>query len=379
MAVGEIAAAAHSLRDGDKVPLLRLAAENDFEIFEPESTDPTTFSAGDSWARSCTDLPFPWRKSASIEQRRMQWEDEVEDLEDDDFGPFSVDAWLAPPPLSVFPDPCIAWPAPNRPFEPAVPAGTRFADLPVLVLNGDLDTGTTTADAKRVARLFPRSRFVELANSGHNTLVNARSDCSAAIVGQFIESLTPGDTSCASSNEFVFPALGRFPEEAEDARPATGSSNGEHHSKHHGKHHSRHRGKHHADGEHGSKKTDRRADAVATVAATTVIDAFKRSFLQSGPDGVGLRGGTFTISFGDTGATIELTGARFARDVAVSGTAIHTFESNIMDANVTVDGPGAADGTLNMSGLIFFAPGASTWQIHGVLGGRTVDLRVPVT
>jgi pimeloyl-ACP methyl ester carboxylesterase len=369
VAVGEIAAAAHSLRRGDKVPLLRLAAENDFDIFEPETTDPTQFSAGDSWARSCTDLRFPWSTSASVEQRRAQWEDELEDLEEDDFGPFSVDAWLAPPPLSVFPDPCITWPAPTRPFEPAVPAGTKFARLPVLVLSADLDTGTTTHDAKRVAKLFPGSRFVEIANSGHHTLLNARFDCSAAIIGQFIESLTPGDTSCAPSNEFVFPALGRFPEEAEDARPATTGRKGKHRSKHRGKHGSKHR----------SEKTDRRVAAVAAVAATTVIDAFKRSFLQSGPDGVGLRGGTFTIGFGDSGATVELTDARFAQDVAVSGTAIHSFESNIIDANVMVDGPRGADGTLNITGLAFFAPGASTWQIRGVLGGRSVDLRVPVT
>ena len=249
-----------------------------------------------------------------------------------------------------------------------MPTGTKFGDFPVLVLSGDLDTGTTTSDAKRVAKLFPEGRFIEIANSGHHTLFNARGDCSAAIIDSFIESFTPGDTSCATSNEFVFPALGRFPEEAEDARQALGtgsSSKAKHRSKHHGRRH--------------SDKTDRRVAQVAAVSAATVIDAFKRSFLSFGSDGVGLRGGSFTISFSDTAATIELTDARFAEDVTVSGTVIHSFESNTVDANITVDGPRGLDGALNISGLVFFAPGASTWQIHGTLGGRTVDVRVPVT
>jgi pimeloyl-ACP methyl ester carboxylesterase len=352
--VSEIAAAADSLRDGDKVPILRLAAENDFEIFEPEFTDPAEFSAGESWARACTDLRFPWRTSASIEQRRAQWEDAVEDLENDDFEPFSVDAWLAPPPLSVFPDPCIAWPAPSRSFEPAVPDKSRIGDFPVLVLSGDLDTGTTTEDAKRVAKLFPNSRFVEIANSGHHTLVNARNECSAAIVVQFIDALTPGDTSCKSSFDFTFPALGRFPEDADDARKAKVDRTGD----------------------DDSKKIDRR---VATVVAATLMDAVKRDFLKSGPDGVGLRGGKFTTSFDETGVTIELDGARFSEDVRVSGKAFISFAlQSMLDATFTVDGPRGEDGTVTMAGIIL-SPGATTLQVRGTLGGRRIAVLVPAT
>ena len=358
LAPSELAAAAEALREeGDRVPLLRLAAENDFPFFVGEP-DPTSFSAGDNWARFCTDAKFPWRKSASIEQRHAQYEDEVEDLDRDEFDPFSIDAWLAPPPDGVSPEPCIVWPAPDRKLEAPVPARGDYPDAPTLVLSGDLDSVTTSADARRVAALFPDSRFLEVANSGHHTALNFRSDCVGPIVVSFIAEFSPGDTSCTRSNEFVVPARGRFPEEADDARPATGTKSRKHRSK---------------------KRTDKRVAQVAAVSANTVIDAVKRSFIQSGPEGVGLRGGTFTIEFSDTAATLQLDGARFAEDVAVTGTAVHSFETDLFDVNVTVDGPRDLDGTLNITGLAFFVDGASTWQINGELGGRTVNLRVPVT
>ena len=364
LAPAELAAAAKALHDGDRAPLLRLAAEIDFPIFEVFDP-PAVFSAGDNWARFCADAEFPWSESASIERRRAQFHNAGEDLDRDEFEPFSVDAWLAPPPEGISPEACIVWPAANRALETPVPARGDYAEAPTLVLSGDLDAGTPTADAKRVVKLFPNGRLLEIANSGHHTVLSFRFDCAVPIVINFIEQLEPGDTSCARSDEFVISALGRFPEEAKDARPATkaGSTKS-----------FRHRGK------RGSKKrSDRRVAQVAAVAATTVIDAVKRTFNSTGLSGVGLRGGTFTIEFGETAATMQFHGVRFAEDVAVSGTSIHSFETDQFDVNITVDGPRGLDGTLHITGLAFFVPGASTWQITGVLGARTVDLRVPVS
>jgi hypothetical protein len=333
--------------------LLRLAAENDFPLFEPETDDPAVFSVGDAFARSCADLRFPWDVNASVAQRQAQWQDAVDDRDRDDFEPFSVRAWLAPPPIGPYPDPCIAWPAPNRPVEPVVPKHTRFPAVPTLVLAGEYDVGggTTSADDKRVARLFPDSTFVEVANAGHHTNITRRFACAAELVVQFVEGLSLSDASCAGSNEFVFPAVGRFPETARKARAAKIDRTGDDHS----------------------KKTDRR---VATVAAATVTDAFQRTFEQLEPhDGVGLRGGTFSPSFGPEGAMIDLTDARFAGDVAVSGTAT---SAGAIDATVTVDGPRGEDGTLHITG-VWFAAGATKLQVSGTLGGRQVALLVPAT
>jgi hypothetical protein len=166
-----------------------------------------------------------------------------------------------------------------------------------------------------------------------------------------VDHFSPGDTSCAPSNEFVFPAVGRFPEKASKARAAKIDRTGDDHS----------------------KKTDRR---VAAAAVATITDAFRRTFMHSQPGpGVGLRGGTFVANFGPTGAAVDLAGARFAADVSVSGSAT---SSDIIDATVTVDGPGAEDGTLQVSG-IWFDKGATTLQARGDLGGRKVALLVPAT
>src|SRR4029079_7923103 len=98
-------------------------------------------------------------------------------------------------------------------------------------------------------------------------------------VVHFIDQLTPGDTSCAASNEFVWPATGRFPKTALDAKKAKTD---------------------HGDG-HRPNRSNRTARGVATVAVATMMDAFKRSFYGS-QGGMGLRGGAWSIGFSDVAA-----------------------------------------------------------------------------
>ena len=112
----EIGAAADALRAGDRAPLLRLAAESDISSpFTGDSGDPTAFSAGDNFARYCTDNRFPWDKSASVPTRRAQWQQARDALSPDHFGLFSVDGWVDRPLSPFAPDPCIVWPAPRYP------------------------------------------------------------------------------------------------------------------------------------------------------------------------------------------------------------------------------------------------------------------------
>jgi Tol biopolymer transport system component/pimeloyl-ACP methyl ester carboxylesterase len=93
----ELAAAATSLRQGDAVPLLRLAADADGPFFG-DNGDPSQFSAGESAARVCIDATFAWDKSAPIPLRRRQFERARDQLRGSTFAPFSVDAWLSSPP-----------------------------------------------------------------------------------------------------------------------------------------------------------------------------------------------------------------------------------------------------------------------------------------
>jgi hypothetical protein len=178
--------------------------------------------------------------------------------------------------------------------------------------------------------LWPHSKYVELANTEHHTAL-AGAFCADPIIVKFIAKLKPGDTSCATdTHASSYPAVGRFPLTADDARPAAVDPTGFDHS----------------------RKADRRVAAAATGGAIT--DAVRRIFRQSeqGP-GVGLRGGTFTSSFTDSGRSAALSGVRFADDVAVTGSDDYSFDTQAISAHVTVDGPGAEDGDLRVSGVWF--------------------------
>jgi pimeloyl-ACP methyl ester carboxylesterase len=311
VAYAEVAAAASALRAGDPVPLLRLAAKSDDPFFGDEG-DPTSFSNGDNAARFCIDQEPEWDKGAPPAARRLQWEVARAALAPGSFAPFSVEALTASPPVGLQPDPCIAWPAPRAGTPPAVPAGAVFPRIPVLVLVGDLDVGTPAADARSIAALFPKSRFVEIANTGHHTIFSWRSQCAVDIVASFLATFKP-DTS----------------------------------------------------------------RKVAVVAAAAVTDAFNQG-LMTGEDGVGLRGGSYTIAFDDDEATLGLDAVRLAGDVAVSGTAMRAWETGVIDAYVTVDGPRGEDGDLHVTGA-WTQPGATTLRIEGRLGRRAIALSIPAT
>jgi pimeloyl-ACP methyl ester carboxylesterase len=350
VAASELPAAARALRHGDPLPLLRLAADSDSSPFE-DAGDPSHFSAGESLARFCTDNRFQWDRNAPIAERRAQWVSARDALPRDRFAPFSVEAWAVTDNFN--PDPCIAWPAPSRHLEPPVPPGARFPNLPALILAGDLDTFVPLEDNRRVADQFPNRRFVTIANTGHHTAFHSPDGCSAAIIQQFLATLETGDLRCATRLGFAFPAVGRFPVLARQARPAVKDTTAT----------------------DRSRRGDRK---VAAVAAAAVTDAFRRTFLSGAPAGVGLRGGTIQAAFGDTGATVDLSAARAATDVSVSGHAIRPWDSEAIDATIQVDGPGGHDGNLRIAG-VWFAPGATTLTLRGTLGGRRVSLQVPAT
>jgi hypothetical protein len=111
------------------------------------------------------------------------------------------------------------------------------------------------------------------------------------------------------------------------------------------------------------------------MAWATAYDAIQRSFRMSGGSGVGLRGGTFTVDFGDAGEDFTYDGVRFAGDVAASGSAHWDFDSGGIVADLRVDGPGGQDGALHVEGRLF--PHTAPLPASGVIGGRSVAVLVP--
>jgi pimeloyl-ACP methyl ester carboxylesterase len=345
---GELPAAADALRHGDRAPILRLAAENDFPS-PSDFGDATGFSAGAWSATFCAENRYPWSPDAPLSARVQQWDAAVRAAADEPFAPFRAEEVLR----SSFDehDICLPWPAPTT-STPTVEAGARYPRVPAIVLAGDLDSVATLQYSKEMADLFPGSTFVPVAGAGHRTLYD--SPCAAALAVALIDTLKVGDTSCAATSPKAYPGVGRFPLTAADSAPAQA--------------HARHGG--------GAGSRDLR---VARVAVDTALDALKRSHYSAG-DGAGLRGGTFHTEVATGGWTTTLDGARYARDVAVSGTVRWAPDGSAegrVEADLTVDGPGAHDGTLRVTGTWLAHGPATPLRVAGTLRDHRVDATVP--
>jgi pimeloyl-ACP methyl ester carboxylesterase len=269
VSTGEILAAGSSLSQGDPAPLLRLGAE--VTPLVSNLGDPTIGSQGDSVATTCADVREPWNWSDSIPERIEEFTEAVSELPSDFFAPFSHAAGTY---LGVsLEKPCLWWQKPT-PSSPVLPPYPSFPNVPTLVLSGDMDTLVATEEVRQVAAQFPGSTFVKVAEAGHLTIFWTQ--CSANLQTQFFETLQVGDTTCTQTPETVWPALGRFPIIAADARPAEIDPA-------------------------GSNQIGEDERKVVTVAVATVTDALKRSSITLGNggsgNGVGLRAGTFQTSF----------------------------------------------------------------------------------
>jgi pimeloyl-ACP methyl ester carboxylesterase len=336
----EIPAAGDALARGDAVPLLRLAAENDFPI-PGDSGDPAEFSAGAAAATLCVDTPWPWSPDAPLAERQAQWADAVRAAPDAAFAPFTADEIM----FSLYggADLCLGWPhTGSRPF---VELGARYPRVPTLVLQGELDTFVGLVP--ETAALYPKAKLVTITGAGHNTF--RWGPCGRELAARFLNTLKAGDTSCAAKSQLNYGGIPSFPKLAPASVPADPSA---------------------------GNRANGAALRVAHVAADTALDALKRSFLTSSGGGPGLRGGTFHTDYDFTWTT-TLNGARWTDDVAVNGTQHWSFDSGALDADLQVDGPGNRDGTLRLEGgwLIPGAPGTVT--ITGTLGRQHVAATVP--
>lgn len=341
---GELLAAADSLQSGDPVPLLRLGAEGIVPLIT-DSGDPTFFSYGGA-AAACVTLTAPYQWSVPPEERLKQFAYALAELPTDYFAPFSKTAGAAE--MNLASRECLFWEEPTTPL-PVVPVGANYPNIPTLAFASDIDTNMPTEMAKQVANLFPKNTFLVVPEGDHEPTQS--NQCALGIANHFLETLQVGDTTCLSVPETIWPATGRFPAVAPDARPAEIDPGGD-------------------------NQIEEAERKVVTVAVATAIDALKRSTIGSG-NGVGLRAGTFQTSWDTNGnQTTTLTNCAFANDVTVNGTLTWGTDFSFV-ADLTVGGTGTAGGTLHVEGT-WEAPGpVGKFNISGTLGGKNVRVLVP--
>lgn len=203
--VGEFLAAGDALRRGDKAPMLRLGAES-FVPWLIDYGDPTIYSIGAAAASACMDWKMPYDYSSTAQIRLEQYAAAVARLPKNYFGPFSNASGTDEQNSTT--RACLYFEEATPPL-PVIPPHASYPKVPTLVFASDIDAVIPLELAQEVGSSFPDNMFIPVAEACHEP--TGCSQCASSIANRFIETLQPGDTSCAGTPETVWPALGRFP------------------------------------------------------------------------------------------------------------------------------------------------------------------------
>lgn len=352
--VHELDAAARAFVAGDQAPLLRLMAET---LVGVDSRDPTQaaakFSAGLAAAVMCHDPPQifdmaldPARRIAerdrAIAQRKI--------TASDTYAPFTIDEYRGMPLDYSFIDECVLWPIVPREHDAAhvVPAAARYPDIPALVISGELDNMTTVADGAAAAKRFAHGLQLIVANSFHvNALPHARSGCAAEVVRRFVATLKTGDTRCAQAVPEVR-LLPKFARHVSELLPARAMP--------------------------GNAAAPEQLRAV-TAALLTAGDVIARLDSNTTGEGVGLRGGTFSIKVRAARYELILHNVRWSEELAVSGTLSLPGRSGRVVGQLTLAGADGLSGPLRVSWVEGVTKARA--QIRGKLGKVMVVAEMP--
>ncbi len=336
----ELPAAVLAAERGDTAPILRLAAET--VVIDVGGEDPPAFSESLYLAVTCHDYPQVWDPDTAIKDRPAEVAERLADYPDGAFTPFTGEAWTGTDYEGWLS--CLRWPSP-APGDPPDPPGADYPEVPTLVLNGDLDTITTSAQAAEVARRFPESTFVEVQSSVHVTALYDRDDCASGIYLRFLRTLAAGDTSCANRvpEPHLVPLFATRLQDVAPADPAQGDD---------------------------SRRSDRQ---LAAAAAATVADVFSRWWVNFDGTSVGLHGGTWSYEDDDP-VVFSLDGVEFVPGAKVTGTARWNVAERNFTARVDVIGAGAA-GDLQIRWSLSEQRAQAT--LRGQIAGRQLAATMP--
>ncbi len=297
----DLPAAILAADQGNTAPILRLGAET--VTVDAGGEDPPSSSEALYLSVICHDYPELWDLDTPISDRPAEVAQRLAAYPDGTFEPFTgaewtgtdYEGWLA----------CLRWPSPAA-SDPPDPPGADYPDVPTLVLNGDLDTITASSGAERSQTASPTSTFVDVQNSFHVTALYDKDDCASRIYVHFVETLSPGNTTCAGkiAEPHVVPLFASGLHDIAAAEPAKGDA---------------------------SRPLDRR---LAAAAAATVADVLARWWVNYDGASVGLHGGKWSYE-GDDPVVFELKAVELVPGVEVTGTARWNVSKGSVTAHVT--------------------------------------------
>lgn len=303
------------LEHHDTTPLLRLWAE-DFGYDDGDYYGPVkAYSDGTFFAVGCTDYPQLFDPSSSPAKRREQLAASIKALPANTFAPFTTAEWIQMNQFTEAYTACLDWPAPTHPADPAVKPGVPMdaTNVPVLILNGDIDSLTPAAGGAHVAaQIGPAARSIVVPNMVHLVALYDRYGCGVSIYRAFLRQ--PGrldslDTACTATVPEVH-ALGSFATTAAQMTPATVAAGHE-------------------------SLLDRQLSAVAVAAAG---DAAYRFQYVDANDDLGLRGGSvhYTSDASGNVITAHLNSVQWTNDTWVDGSVTTDYYGLGVDGTVRI-------------------------------------------
>ncbi|GGK98330.1 esterase [Sphaerisporangium melleum] len=158
--LGRLPAALHAAVHRDMGPLVHLVAQ--VRPISGYAAGRTGFSMPMFVTVACNDYPALWDRDAPLRVRARQYAARLARLAPRDYRPFRPRAWIGG--ITDLGDLCIAWPARRAPERHRL---GRPPDVPVLVVSGELDTGTPTEEALLAARSYRHAKVVEVPSAGH--------------------------------------------------------------------------------------------------------------------------------------------------------------------------------------------------------------------
>jgi len=127
--------------------------------------------------------------------RTQQYDQARDQLNQATFAPFTPQAWTDG--IYNAGNFCLRWPDRDGPVQAT---DLPLPDVPVLVLSGDLDANTPTADGRAAARQYPHAQLIEVPNTGHVPEADPQANaCVTGLQSQFLATGKVTNTGCLAT------------------------------------------------------------------------------------------------------------------------------------------------------------------------------------
>jgi pimeloyl-ACP methyl ester carboxylesterase len=175
--------------DGDYGPLLALTEATN------QLPPPNPLGGGSALAVvvACNEYSAPFDLDDKFSKRKADFRRRLAKLPDDVFGWFSKQGWVDSPWEQV--DFCLEYPKPR--FSPKLrpPYDGPFPEVPMLMLNGDIDLQSPLESAKRAKKDWPNSVFVTIKGAAHVSV--ATNECALVTAVKFLKNrVFPDKRAC---------------------------------------------------------------------------------------------------------------------------------------------------------------------------------------